>query len=645
MSGVPLSDSIPSPTQGGRAMSQSRVDRIQRLNQAASGSSPTDLHAHGRRAAANGVVHGALAGNVSGHGAIQGVSTSGHGWHQRRGSRLSTPEPEGMVLGSPVSSSGGSLSGSGTLVPAVLGSNAGSGPGLSLGLGSMPSTSLPGSTYNDISPGSGSSYVSSDISSPVTPGSMEDLFGHASSRMNVHQSHPQSHSGIPVYSAPTHGVPEAWSTQQHQQVQLQQHQQRQLQHIQEVHAMQHQQQAQAQAHQLQQMQEVHAIQQQNQLHQQNVQAQTQVHYLNHPAYNPSAQTYFPPVHPPPGFYADASVEGMEMQGQQQTGMSESMAQVEMQVQHEQIELQRVQLQHVPQTKIQQSQQYTYGSNVPISSSPPPMVPSQGPRAAGPEGSSPNLTVSESTILHGTALTRTSPPLPAVIPPHSRSRANSLLLSNSASAPALAVTPTSATSSNSGTPTKASHRGSKHKKSSSLSHAQPSSTTTTSAAVTVSNPSSSATLAATNDDEERFTFGKDFVAATVALFEEEVLPAYPDFPGMASGLLNGSMAGEAAGSVGAAGAGELYATRQKAKGAKGGAPMGAVLTTGQNLPGVTTGGGPVNHANGYGNTTTTGASTALRGPPPIAAAVNRASYSYGAPSYPHPHGSSLTGWAG
>ncbi|KAF8174573.1 hypothetical protein BJ912DRAFT_1046492 [Pholiota molesta] len=38
-----------------------------------------------------------------------------------------------------------------------------------------------------------------------------------------------------------------------------------------------------------------------------------------------------------------------------------------------------------------------------------------------------------------------------------------------------------------------------------------------------------------EDEERFTFSQDFVAATAVLFEAEVLPAYPNYPGMSSGL--------------------------------------------------------------------------------------------------------------
>lgn len=45
------------------------------------------------------------------------------------------------------------------------------------------------------------------------------------------------------------------------------------------------------------------------------------------------------------------------------------------------------------------------------------------------------------------------------------------------------------------------------------------------------------VAQEDEDEERFTFGKEFVAATAVLFDTEVLPAYPDFPGSSSGLVS------------------------------------------------------------------------------------------------------------
>ena len=38
-----------------------------------------------------------------------------------------------------------------------------------------------------------------------------------------------------------------------------------------------------------------------------------------------------------------------------------------------------------------------------------------------------------------------------------------------------------------------------------------------------------------EDEERFMFGQEFIAVTTALFDSEVLPAFPNYPGMSSGL--------------------------------------------------------------------------------------------------------------
>jgi len=71
-------------------------------------------------------------------------------------------------------------------------------------------------------------------------------------------------------------------------------------------------------------------------------------------------------------------------------------------------------------------------------------------------------------------------------------------------------------------------------------------------------------AASEEDEERFMFGPDFVAATAALFETEVLPAYPNYPGMSSGLTTTSNQGTLP-YLTPSQAGELYASRVRRPG--------------------------------------------------------------------------------
>ncbi len=103
---LPPAEQAPSPRRAGRAISQSRAERMARVGQG----SPTELHARRQQ----------------------------HGQWPRRGSRLSTPEPDNLPWPAP-----------------------------------SPSA------YHDTSPRS--SYiasVSSDISSPVTPGAqMNDIYG------------------------------------------------------------------------------------------------------------------------------------------------------------------------------------------------------------------------------------------------------------------------------------------------------------------------------------------------------------------------------------------------------------------------------------------------------------------------------------
>ena len=67
-----------------------------------------------------------------------------------------------------------------------------------------------------------------------------------------------------------------------------------------------------------------------------------------------------------------------------------------------------------------------------------------------------------------------------------------------------------------------------------------------------------------EDEERFMFGQDFFTATAVLFDSEVLPAYPNYPGMRSGLTTNSNQG-ALPNLTLSQAGELYASRVRRPG--------------------------------------------------------------------------------
>ena len=73
-------------------------------------------------------------------------------------------------------------------------------------------------------------------------------------------------------------------------------------------------------------------------------------------------------------------------------------------------------------------------------------------------------------------------------------------------------------------------------------------------------------AVSEEDEERFMFGQEFFAATAALFDSEVLPAYPNYPGMSSGLTTSSKQG-ALPHLTPSQAGELYASRVRLPGAQ------------------------------------------------------------------------------
>ena len=127
-------------------------------------------------------------------------------------------------------------------------------------------------------------------------------------------------------------------------------------------------------------------------------------------------------------------------------------------------------------------------------------------------------------------------------------------------------------------------------------------------------------AASLADEERFTFSEDFVAATAALFDVEVLPSYPNYPGMSSGLLpRGGMPPPPS----TVQAGELYATRVRSSYPPARPPPAPAATP--------TAGATHAHA------------------PTFARAPYANQYpgypTYSTPVYPPAYGSSLTGWAG
>jgi hypothetical protein len=127
-----------------------------------------------------------------------------------------------------------------------------------------------------------------------------------------------------------------------------------------------------------------------------------------------------------------------------------------------------------------------------------------------------------------------------------------------------------------------------------------------------------------EDEERFEFGEDFVAATAALFEEEVLPAYPNYPGMSSGLSTVAIQESLPPSLPASRGGELYATRFKRP----------------NQP--TDAQAPTRRGNQSAHSHNTSSYTQASN----TAMANRAAYAYNnVRNYQPTFGSSLTGWAG
>jgi hypothetical protein len=79
-----------------------------------------------------------------------------------------------------------------------------------------------------------------------------------------------------------------------------------------------------------------------------------------------------------------------------------------------------------------------------------------------------------------------------------------------------------------------------------------------------NTRSSRKTVSSEEDEERFMFGQEFVVATAALFDSEVLPAYPNYPGMSSGLAARSNQ-RTLSNLTPSQAGELYASRVRPPG--------------------------------------------------------------------------------
>jgi len=148
----------------------------------------------------------------------------------------------------------------------------------------------------------------------------------------------------------------------------------------------------------------------------------------------------------------------------------------------------------------------------------------------------------------------------------------------------------------------------------------------------------------DDDDERFTFQEDFVAATAALFEAEVLPAYPNYPGMSSGLFTNNRVEQGSQSLLSSQAGELYATRHKQNPPPQAPPPPPAAASGGNL---------------FNNNNNPHINFAPPPPPPQAQFTRTHShvpmanmigsqpsaYSYGVPAHAANYGSSLTGWAG
>ncbi|KAH9475312.1 hypothetical protein JR316_0012423 [Psilocybe cubensis] len=143
---------------------------------------------------------------------------------------------------------------------------------------------------------------------------------------------------------------------------------------------------------------------------------------------------------------------------------------------------------------------------------------------------------------------------------------------------------------------------------------------------VPRPTSSNKKTFEDENDERFSFSEEFVVATAHLFNTEVLPSYPDYPGSSSGLLSPSASEQILPPPPVPQAGELYASRdQSYVHSRANSRSGAAVAS---------------HSHGH-----------VRATPyvPMSSSTinNDASlYALGAPHYAaQNYGSSLTGWAG
>jgi len=374
-------------------MSLSKADRMQRISHASSGSSPTEsVHAHMRRSSQS-QIQGAVVGgtmNGSGQGGSPGswFASNSHGLpqmqHVQRGSPLSTPDQDISMSSPSLAAAGlGQLSANGTMIGTPLNAGGrGSTSDISSGANTAtsevvpdgsgpPAIGIPGNGIGnyDISPGSVSSYVSSDMSSPTTPGSTEDLFSyartHALHQQGISYQIPYQQNGVVA------GSQDGLWSQRHWQQSMQPPQ------MQETQVPQHQEHL-------------------TQFHQPAVQ-----HSHFYPgAYDPSSN-YFPaqPTVPTQQYYLPQQQNGSTHHPVNESGYQTSESVQDLQTQQSSIQLGR---QGIRKPPLRQS----YNSYFRTASPPPMIVPSQShiPLTAVNQ-------VTGSTTLDTTGVSRSSPPRP------------------------------------------------------------------------------------------------------------------------------------------------------------------------------------------------------------------------------------------
>jgi len=426
------------PTNGGRAMSITKAERLQRINHATSGSSPTEsVYMHGRRASQIQVPGAAAIGSIigaPGQGVPNGTwfPSNSHGpqAHTQRGSPLSAAEQD-AANASPALSASSLGSGSGSTSGTVVG--APSGAGLNMGMGSVAvaevgnsvteafasgSPSIPmaalavsnGMANQDMSPGSGSSYVGSDMPSPTTPGSMEEFFMHTRMQPLQHHGHGVTYQqgANQQNMAVAMAQDNAWVSQRQQQQQsLRLHQ------LQEMQMLQHQQE---QDQQLQQLQQASTIPQ-------------QARYPS--SYDPATSTYFPAA-PPQQYYLPQQTVSMQPRVAEvfhptAVPISDSVQDPQA---HHTMQQYRQATRH-PQ-EVSQSYNPYPALGTPVSASPPPMiVPSQShvPLTAvhPPIGSAAPNPITATAPIQGRMGANRSPPrsVPHHGPAHGRARASTM----------------------------------------------------------------------------------------------------------------------------------------------------------------------------------------------------------------------------